>query len=120
MNFPNIASPSFPLTEISTDHTLYMQVDNDPILPRPRFTKMPRSFKLTWDSLPSADYNKLRTFYRDSTKGGAISFNWTYPITDPDNALAGKVFEVRFNDTSLEFQLKQFGYWTGSVTLQVV
>lgn len=86
--FPNIQIPDYPLSEVFTDHTLKMQVDNETILTRPRFTKMPKSFKLTWTKLPVSDYNQLRAFFL-AMKGGAISFDWTYPA-DPGNEYTGK------------------------------
>lgn len=117
-NFPSIQTPDYPLQEVFTDHTLKMQVDNETILTRPRFTKLPKSFKLTWEHLPTTDYNKLRAFYQE-TRGGAIAFSWTYP-TDEGNEYSGKTFEVRFTDSEFDFQLVEVNYWSGSITLSEV
>lgn len=116
--FPTIQTPDYPLQETKTDHTLKMQVDNETILTRPRFTKMPRAFKLTWSKLPTADYNLLRSFY-DSMHGGSLAFQWAYP-NDPGNDYSGKTFTVRFDNESLDFQLVEMDYWNGSVTLKEV
>lgn len=116
--FPTIQTPDYPLNEVFTDHSLKMQVDNETILTRPRFTKMPKAFKVTWSKLPSTDYNRLRAFYL-SMKGGALSFKWTYP-EDPDNEYSKKEFVVRFNDSELNFQLVEGSYWSGSITLSEV
>lgn len=118
MEFPSIQAPDYPLNEVFTDHTLKMQVDNETILTRPRFTKLPKAFKLTWAHLPTSDYNELRAFYLE-TRGGAYAFNWTYPA-DAGNEYSGKTFEVRFTDSEFNFQLVELNYWSGSITLSEV
>lgn len=116
--FPTIQSPSYPLNEVYTDHTIRMQVENETILTRPRFTKMPKAFKVSWDKLPVSDYNQLRAFFL-AMKGGASSFIWKYP-KDPGNDFSEKEFTVRFNDSELNFQAVELNYWSGTITLQVV
>lgn len=118
MVFPTIQTPDYPLNEIFTDHTLKMQVDNETILTRPRFTKLPKAFKLSWSKLPTKDYNKLRAFYQQ-TRGGALSFEWTYPA-DEGNEYSGQKFTVRFTDSELSFQLVELNLWSGSITLSEV
>lgn len=114
--FPDIAVPDYPLEEEIKDHSLKMQMDNETILTRPKYTKMPQSFKLTWSHMTTADYNKLRAFYKDR-KGGALAFSWTYP-TDAGNDLSGQTFTVRFDDESLNFKLTSVNYWEGTITLR--
>lgn len=118
MNFPPIKPPVYPLQETYTDHSIKMQMDNLTINTRPRFTKMPKKFKLTWTALPAADFAKLRSFYLYDTKGGALSFAWTYP-NEPGSGYAGKSFMVRF-EGDLDFSLDNPGYYSGSVTLAEV
>lgn len=118
MVFPDIQTPDYPLNEIFTDHTLKMQVDNETILTRPRFTKLPKAFKITWSKLPTADYNQLRAFFQQ-TRGGALAFEWTYP-SDVGNDYSGKKFTVRFSDSELSFRLVECSFWSGSITLSEV
>lgn len=114
--FPTIKAPAYPLKEIFTDHTIKGETDSITILTRPRFTKTPVSFELSWSKLSATDFNKLRSFYRKDTKGGALIFNWTYPFNEPNNDFSGQTFQVRF-DGDLEFQLVDFGYYSGTITL---
>lgn len=116
--FPDIQAPDYPLNEVFTDHTLKMQVDNETILTRPRFTKMPKAFKVSWSKLQVSDYNKLRAFFL-KMKGGALSFIWIYP-EDPGNEYSQKQFTVRFADSELNFQLVEIDKWSGTITLQEV
>lgn len=115
--FPDIQTPDYPLEEDYADHTLKMQVDNETILTRPRFTSLPLSFKITWSHLKTVDYNKLRAFYKEM-RGGALAFKWTYP-EDEGNDYSQKEFIVRFADSSMNFQLVEIDKWSGSITLQV-
>lgn len=118
MVFPDIQTPDYPLEELHKDHTIKMTVDNETILTRPRFTKIPKSFKITWSKLPTKDYNKLRAFY-SQTRGDALSFEWTYP-KDEGNDYSGEKFIVRFDDGLLDFKIVECSFWSGSITISEV
>lgn len=115
--FPTIQTPDYPLHEIRTDHTLKMKVENETILTRPKLTKVPKAFKLTWSELPTEDFIKLKNFW-ESMHGGALIFQWTYP-TDEGNDYSGKTFNVRFDDDELDWSLVKMNYWSVSLTLRV-
>lgn len=116
MDFPSITKPTYPLTETIPDVTIRGQVENLTILTRRRVTRVPKTFALNWNALPAADYETLRAFYIDVN--GAESFNWTYP-TGEGGTYDGQVFVVRFTG-DFNFQLKQHGYYTGSLKLEEV
>ncbi|MBQ9256145.1 MAG: hypothetical protein IJ694_04830 [Acidaminococcaceae bacterium] len=116
-NFPSIMAPNYPLQETHKDHSRKGEVSNTTIITSPRFTKAPLSFRLTWNSLPAADYDLLRNFYDNVVCCGALDFNWTHP--DDGGNYANKVFRVRF-DGDLEFRLIAVGRYEGSVKLAEV
>lgn len=113
LNFPNIMPPSYSLEERHQDHTIKGQTDNVTILTRPRFTKMLKTFTVSWRALPVADMDTLRNFY-EQVHGGAVEFIWTHP--NDGGTYANKQFKVRF-DEDLNFSLSQFGRYNGSITI---
>lgn len=118
MEFPTIKRPSFPLKETIPDHTIKGQTDGITMFTRPRFTKVPRSFTLSWSRLPITDYERLRHFYYNEVKGNALVFLWTYPDI-PGNSLSGKKLTVRF-DGDFEFELSDYDCYTGSIKVTEV
>lgn len=114
LQFPAIMPPSYALEERHQDHTIKGQTDNVTILTRPRFTKMLKTFVVSWRALPVADMNKLRVFFETKTYGGAVEFIWTYP--NDGGTYANKRFKVRFEE-DLVFSLTQFGRYEGNIKL---
>lgn len=85
--YPNVQLPSG-CNEVTLDPALRSEMESGIILTRPRYTRVRRTWQLTWANMRGADYRTLRNFYTQM-RGGALSFRWTHPRE-------GKVFEVRF------------------------
>ena len=79
---------------------------------RSRHKKARKTFRLEWKNMTDADMTALTSFFENTVKGGASSFNWT----DPDTT----TYECRFDIDKLRFVSTRRGYWALSVTFTEV
>jgi len=86
--WPDIQLPSG-IEETTPDVAIRSEFDDGSVLTRPRYSRMRRTWSLTWANLIGADYRTLRTFY-EVQKGGSLSFTWNNPLENQN-------FIVRFN-----------------------
>lgn len=117
--FPPIQEPVYPLTAKIKDPSLQSEMENGLVLSRAKFTRTLQTFTLQWNALPAADYETLRDFYRYTTRGGSLAFDWQYP-TVVNDSYSGQVFSVRFIGEDISFDLAAPGYYAGKLTIQEV
>lgn len=110
--FPAIQPPSYGLDVEIEDNTLRTTMEDGSVLTRRKFTRNRRTFTLSWNTLPTADYVKLMDFLTGTVHMGALPFTWTMPETK-------KTFTVRLKSMD-KFSLKNPGRWSGSLTLEEV
>ena len=106
----NIQLPSR-CEEVTEDPAIRSGFETGIVHTRPRFTRVRRTWKISWEYIKGADYRVLRTFY-DQIRGGALSFNWTHPIEN-------KVFEVRFKG-EIQSDTQHYDYCSVDATLEEV
>lgn len=76
-NFPTISGPSLPVGEKYPDPAIRSQAEGGYEMTRPRFTRVPGEWELSWPAMTDSDYQTLMTFYRETAIGGSVYFNWT-------------------------------------------
>ena len=76
--WPNIRLPST-LEETTPDPAIRSEFEDGSVHTRPRYTRMRRTWILTWQSMSNVDYQTLRWFY-SAQKGGSVSFQWSHPL----------------------------------------
>ena len=114
MDFPTLSiNPSFPLDETAEYRTLKSPSEDGYTITRPQWTKSKKSWHIVYKVLSNSDYTSLKTFFLDSAKGGALSFNWT----NPQDSIA---YEVRFKDDSLKASYIIDNYWDVEFDLEQV
>ncbi len=107
LKFPNITKPAMPLKEIIQDTAIKGTLENQTIIARKRFTRVPVQFELHWNALPEDEYKELREFFINVN--GGVPFLWEYPFKD-------KTYTVRFTG-DFEFSNTEYKLWQGSVKL---
>ena len=106
--FPSIQHPSG-LEETRVDPTIRSEMESGIVATRPRYTRIRKSWTLTWANLRGADYFTLSGFY-DDRKGGSLPFSWT-------NSKRNATYTVRFKgDISAKYT--DGGCWNVSLTLE--
>lgn len=117
--FPsNIQPPVYPFGNKLENPAMASAMENGTVVSRPRFTRLRETFSLKWTALPAAEYELLRSFWKNTVLGGSDKFTWTYPAI-PGDAYSGRVFTVRFTG-EMSFDLVSQGYYSGNITLQEV
>lgn len=81
INWPSIKNPVYPLDEGSEDGVIRSQFENGVEQTRRRFTRQRKDYTLRWTRMSAADKSTFDTFFDTTTAAGALSFNWTHPIT---------------------------------------
>ncbi len=112
IKFPELEPPDYPLTETPEEAVLRSSAEDGSVQTRPKFTRNRFTFEVAWNHLPNESKAILEDFYRNTTKNGALSFDWT----NPTNA---KTYLVRFTKPP-NFKAVLLHYWTVSITLQEV
>lgn len=112
INFPELKPPDFPLTETPEEAVLRSSAEDGSVQTRPKFTRIRFTFEVTWNHMPEEMKQILEDFYRNTTKNGALSFNWTHPTSN-------KSYIVRFTKPPT-FRAILLHYWTISISLQEV
>lgn len=88
----NEVKPSLIFSESSIKDTIKgNQSEAGYITTRPRYTRNKKSFKIYYNNVKNEVFNTLLTFFEDSAIGGAVSFNFSHPITEV-------VYNVRFDE----------------------
>ncbi len=119
LTFPDIQPPSYDgLEENHIDNTDAMEFEDKTIGTRRNVTGHQLEWKLTWDAMPSDDYDKLVKFFDNETYGRALPFQWTYPA-DPGNSNSEKIFTVRFK-TKIIGTMSGLKKWKVSFELEEV
>lgn len=113
INFPAIAAPSWSLGEKYLDSTIRSSFENGMEQTRTKYTRKRKEYApVSWAALKHEEYLVLDAFYSATTDGGALSFNWTHPLT-------GVVKEVRFSAPP-EATLIGPNYWEVKISLREV
>lgn len=86
-NWPSVQLPSG-CDETTEDPALRNEAESGIVQTRARFTRIRRTWQLSWANMRGADYRLLRAFFIQM-KGGSLSFGWTHPREST-------TFEVRF------------------------
>lgn len=82
INWPSsIKNPVYPLDEGSEDGVIRTQFENGVEQTRRRFTRQRKDYTLKWTRMSATDKSAFDTFFDTTTAAGALSFNWTHPIT---------------------------------------
>ena len=94
--------PNIPAADFGTEEEVYKpqvrsEFEGGYVQSRPRTSREIRRFPLSWETMSSADYATLETFFK-TYQGN--SFNWTHPVTSV-------VYVCRFSTDSL------MSIWTG-------
>ena len=110
MDCPDVQLPSG-LDETTEDPAISTEFGTGIVQTRARYTRMRRTWELTWANMRGADYRALRDFYA-SVFGGALSFNWT-------NVKENATFNVRFKG-DLTARHTVMDFWNVSLTLEQV
>jgi phage-related protein len=109
-NYPNVQLPSG-CEEVTEDPSIRSEFEDGIVQTRAKFTRLRRTWALSWEYMWGADYRILRSFY-EQMRGGALAFIWTHPTE-------GVSFEVRFRDT-IRASNQSYDYWNVSLTLEQV
>ena len=96
---------------IAFDPTIKSQTEGGYKQTRPRFTRMPDGWKITYKVLPQADKNTLRTFEK-TVKVGSDMFTWVNPVNSTAyNVRFVKPISYKLHTTSIlwdvEFELEE-------------
>lgn len=110
MDWPNVQLPSG-LDETTEDPAISTEFGTGIVQTRARYTRMRRTWALTWANMRGADYRALRAFYY-SVLGGSLSFNWR-------NVKDDTVYQVRFKG-ELQGRHTVLDCWNVSLTLEQV
>lgn len=82
ITFPTIQKPSMPFEPDDEDIVIRTQFDKGPEQTRPRSTKIRQIYNLSWCAMPDADHTLFYTFWKTTTNGGTLAFNWANPLTN--------------------------------------
>lgn len=85
--WPDIQLP-LDCEETSEDPALRSAAENGNVMTRAKFTRIRRTWQVSWANMRGAHYRTLRAFY-EQMRGGSLSFAWTHPLENT-------TFEVRF------------------------
>ena len=110
MDWPNLQLQSG-LDETTEDPAISTEFGTGIVQTRARYTRMRRTWELTWANMRGSDYRALRAFY-ELVFGGSLPFNWT-------NVKDGKTYNVRFKG-ELKARHTVMSCWNVSVTLEQV
>lgn len=110
MDFPNIQLPSG-LDETTEDPAISTEFGTGIVQTRARYTRIRRTWELSWANMRGADYRALRAFYV-SVYGGALSFMWAN-VKDQTN------YQVRFRG-ELKGRHTVMDCWNVTLTLEQV
>jgi len=110
MDWPNVQLPSG-LDETTEDPAIATEFGTGIVQTRARYTRMRRTWDLTWANMRGADYRALRAFYY-ATYGGALAFHWTNVKEDAN-------FYVRFKG-DLKARHTVMDCWNVSLALEQV
>ena len=108
--WPEIQLPSS-LEETTPDPAIRSEFEDGSVHTRPRYTRLRRTWTLTWQNLKGADYRTLRAFYV-SQKGGSLTFTWQNPIERT-------TFTVRFTG-DITAKYTEVDHWNVTVRLEEV
>lgn len=112
INFPAISSPSWPITRIREDNMLRSQMENGIVQTRPKFTRTKDGWELEWKAMSNTDHSTFVTFFETTLSNGALSFNWTHPITN-----VTKEYRIEAPPEESNYDLT---WWTVSFTIKEV
>lgn len=108
--WPNVQLPSG-MDETTENPAIRTEMESGIVQTRPRFTRIRRKWKLSWDYMEGPSYRALRSFYQQM-RGGSASFTWTHPTEM-------SAVSVRFNG-EIESSNQSYDYWRVSVSLEEV
>lgn len=116
INFPSIQTPSYPFASKFEDISLQSKMEDGSVVSRAKFTRVRETFTLRWNAMPDADYSLLRSFIKDTIKGGSLKFVWTYPVIT-DDPYSGTAFTVRLVGGDVEFSKPTVGVRSGQIVI---
>lgn len=109
-DFPQITNPDYGLEEQTHKPQVRTEFESGHVQSRARATRERRRWRMSWQTLPDAEYQALAQFFTDNQGG---SFAWTHPRT-------GQVFTARFSGDSLSARAAGPGYWQASLEIEEV
>lgn len=110
MDWPEVQLPSG-LDETTEDPAISTEFGTGIVQTRARYTRIRRTWNLSWANMRGADYRALRAFY-SSVYGGSLPFNWTH-------WKEGQTYSVRFKG-ELKARHTVLDCWSVSCTLEQV
>lgn len=110
MDWPNVQLPSG-LDETTEDPAISTEFGTGIVQTRARYTRMRRTWELTWANMRGADYRALRSFY-GAVYGGSLPFYWT-------NIKDSATYSVRFRG-DLKARHTVMDFWNVSLALEQV
>lgn len=76
--WPSIQDPSYPFNESIQKRQIRSNFESGHVLSRAGSTVSKRIFELSWNAMPEADYQTLKTFFETNI---GLTFTWTHPVT---------------------------------------
>ena len=110
MDWPNVQLPSG-LDETTENPAISTEFGTGIVQTRARYTRMRRTWELTWANMRGADYRALRAFY-GTVYGGSLPFDWM-------NVKDSATYNVRFKG-ELKARHTVMDFWYVSLTLEQV
>ena len=112
MDWPDVQLPSG-LDETTEDPSISTEFGTGIVQTRARYTRMRRTWELSWANMRGVDYRALRAFY-ELARGGSLPFNWTHPKDR-------RIYNVRFKgDLKSSATATQMGCMSVKATLEQV
>jgi phage-related protein len=110
-NYPSSIQLPSGCGETTPDPAIRTDFESGIVQTRPRYTRMRRTWQLSWAYMNGPDYRALRAFF-EQMRGGSLNFNWTHPAEN-------SVFDVRFRG-EMQADEQSYDYWSVSCTLEQV
>jgi len=113
--FPTLArNPNQEFSEKPEDGTIRTPMEAGYLTTRRRHIRQRNRYRVSYTLMTQADKDLLDTFIKDTSKGGAVIFDWTHPIsaavksvrfiTLPTFVYAGFALDVNTYDVSFELE----------------
>lgn len=106
--FPDIRAPSS-IEETTSDPSIRTEFESGIVQTRARYTRLRRTWELTWAAITNSEYGVLRAFYV-AQHGGSLIFEWHHPYENTN-------YSVRFKG-ELKAKNSQLNYWNLTITLE--
>lgn len=108
-SWPNVQLPSAAPESIENS-AIRNEMESGIVHRRAKFTRLRSTWRVHWDDLKGSDYLIIKDFYKNTLKGGALSFTWVHPIEQKTytvsivDTLKGDPFSFDFHKLDLTFE----------------